>query len=162
MIGKVQFGKRPDDREELDLRKAAETGAEADAGLDQALKDFRLSVHAWSETAYNRPRPADVSIRRRSWRLAAGWALGCALVAGGISGGIFEHQRQQAAAHAAAAAAGQQAAPQQQVAAAQVQPRPREGRQDPNLMAKVDSDTAQEVPDAMEPLAQLMENGGNQ
>lgn len=160
MTEKIQFENRPDGNEEMELRKAAGGGAETDAGLDQALAEFRSSVHAWSEAAYTRARIADSTLRRRSWRLAAGWALGCALVAGGVTGGIVEHQRQQDAARNAAAA--EQQAQQEQVATAQVQVRPRDQMQDPNLMVKVDSDTAQEVPDAMQPLAQLMEEGGNQ
>lgn len=156
---KFQFGNRPENDDELELRRAASEGAEADTSLDQALKDFHLSVHTWSQAAYSRPRTTDVSIRRRSWRLAVGWALGCALVAGGIGGGIIEHQRQQEATRVPPA---EQQAQQQQVATAQVQARPQIHSQDQNLMAKVDSDTAQEVPDAMEPLAQMMEEGGNQ
>lgn len=160
MTERIQFENRPDGKDELELRKAAGTGAETDAGLDLALAEFRSSVRAWSEAAYTRARVADSSLRRRSWRLAAGWALGCALVAGGVTGGILEHQRQQDAASNAAAAEPQ--AQQEQVATAQEQVRPRDQMQDPNLMVKVDSDTAQEVPNAMQPLAQLMEDAGNQ
>ncbi len=60
-----------------------------DVEFEQALKDFRLSVHAWSEAAYSRPRTVAQVMRRRSWRLAVGWALGCVLVAGGVSGGVW-------------------------------------------------------------------------
>ncbi|MGH9591303.1 MAG: hypothetical protein ACRD25_12970 [Terracidiphilus sp.] len=158
MTEEIQFGNGRNGEDELELRKAAGGGAETDAGLDGALAEFRLSVHAWSEAAYSRARIADLPMRRRSWRLAAGWALGCALMAGGVTGGILEHQQQKTA--RIAATAEQQA--QQQLATAQEQAHPREQNRDPNLMAKVDSDTAQEVPDAMQPLAQLMEVGGNQ
>lgn len=159
MTDRIQFENRPGGNEELELRKAAGGGAETDARLDQALAEFRSTIHAWSDAAYTRARIADVPMRRRSWRLVAGWALGCALMAGGVTGGIVEHQRQQAAARIAAAA--EQQAQQQQVATAQEQAQPQDQIQDPNLMLKVDSDTAQEVPNAMQPLARLMEDGGN-
>lgn len=158
MTDKLQNGDATEGKHEIQHREAAGGAAETDARLDRALADFRSSVHAWGEAALSRARIAEIPVRR-SWRLAAGWALGCALMAGGVTGGILEHQQQQKAARIAAAA--EQQAQQQQVAAAQERAQPREGVQYPNLMAKVDSDTAQEVPDAMQPLAQLMEVDGN-
>ena len=160
MTEKIQFGSTLESNDELDLRKAAGEGAEMDARLNQALVDFRSSVNAWSDAAYSRARVAEIRVRRRSWRLAAGWALGCALVAGGITGGIVEHQRQQEATRMAAAE-GQQAQ-RQQMAMELRQAQAQDHIQDAGLMAKVDSDTAQEVPDAMQPLAQLMDDVGNQ
>ena len=66
-----------------------------DAALEQALKNFRSSVHAWSEAAYSRPRTAVSVVRHRSWQLAASCALGCALVAGSMTGVVHErHHRQ--------------------------------------------------------------------
>ncbi len=160
MTEKMQVGSRPESNDELALRKAAGEGAETDAGLNEALADFRSSVNAWSEAAYSRARMAEIRVQRRSWRLAAGWALGCALVAGGITGGVVEHQRQQEATRIAAAD-GQQAE-RPQMAMELNQAASQDHSQDAGLMAKVDSDTAQEVPDAMQPLAQLMENVGDQ
>jgi hypothetical protein len=127
-----------------------------DLELEQALKNFRSSVHAWSDAAYSRPRaftkPAFTKqVRLRSWRLALGWALGCVLVAGTVSGGFLErHHRLEVA----RIAAGQRAAEQQkqlreQQAGAQVS--------DEALLAEVDSDVARQVPSAMEPLAQMMD-----
>jgi hypothetical protein len=119
-----------------------------DLELDGALQNFRASVHAWSEAELNRPRTAPKTVRQRRWRLAAGWALGCAIVAGGVGGGLYEqHQRQEMARVAAAA----RAAEQQRLVAAQ---QARDAEED--LLAKVDSDVSREVPSAMEPLAQLM------
>jgi hypothetical protein len=116
--------------------------------LHEAVSNFCLSVHGWSEAALSRPRTAvEPVVRRRIWRLAAGWALGCVLVAGGVSGGVYEHlQRQQLARIAAA-----RVAEQQRLAAQQ-----RVRQEDEELLAKVDSDVSREVPSAMEPLAQLM------
>jgi hypothetical protein len=126
-----------------------------DSEFDQALKNFKSSVHAWSDAVYSRPRaftkPAYMKeVRLRSWRLALGWALGCVVVAGSVSGGLLErHHRLEVA----RVAAGQRAAEQQkrlreQPAGAQVS--------DEALLAEVDSDVARQVPSALEPLGQMM------
>jgi hypothetical protein len=124
-----------------------------DAELQEALKDFKSSVHAWSEAAYNRPRTLAQQVKRRSWRLALGWAMGCMLVAGSASGLLHErHQRQEVARIAAA----QHEAEQQQ----QKQLLEQEARvkvSDEVLLAGVDSDISRQVPSAMEPLGQLMD-----
>ncbi|MGP8175707.1 MAG: hypothetical protein ACLP7O_14330 [Terracidiphilus sp.] len=154
---KDQFGEEPDklaERAEMVGDEMAPALYPIDENLSlgapelaQVLKNFRASVLAWSDAAYSRPRTAVKTVRQRSWRLAAGWALGCALVAGGVSGGVHErHHRQELARMAAA-----RAAEQQRLVAEQ---RVREEEED--LLAKVDSDVSREVPSAMEPLAQLM------
>jgi hypothetical protein len=155
MMEKYQFGERPDANNEMEIRKAAGVEAVEDLKLDRALTDFRASVHAWSDAVYTRPRSLDMTVRQRSWRLAAGWALGCLLMAGGVSGALVQREHQQQAARIAAA---ELQAKQQQAAEARKLVR----QEDRNLMAKVDNDTAQEVPTAMEPLAQLMEEGQTQ
>ena len=118
-----------------------------DPEVEEALKNFRSSVHAWSDAAYNRPRPAAApAFDRKVWRLAAAWTLGIALAAGGVSGGMFErHHRQEQA----RIAAQREAEHQKQVAAERA-------REEEELLAKVDSDVSREVPSAMEPLALLM------
>ncbi len=120
-----------------------------DVAVEDALRNFKLSVHAWSDAAYNRPRPAAQTLRHRSWRVAAGWALGCALVVGTLSGGVIEHQHQLDLARQAAA---QRAAEQEKLLKEQ------QARQmdEEDLLAKVDSDVSRQVPSAMEPLAQMM------
>lgn len=153
MSAKNQFGNRPDATEER-ARLTAGESAEQDEPVRQALRSFKLSIDAWSEAAHSRPRAVQATIRRRSWRLAAGWAMACVLVAGSAAGGVLEHvHRQQVAAEAAAQA---QRARQQQMAAAKQQA----SEQDQKLMASVDNDISQEVPSAMEPLAELMEDSG--
>jgi hypothetical protein len=133
-------------KDELDRSQTG--GEEHDAlALDPALKaalaNFRLSVHAWSEAEYNRPRmAAPVAPRLKLWRMAAGCALGCALIAGGVSGGVYERHLKQAR-----VAAALEAEHQRQLAA---------DREAEELMADVDSDISRQVPSAMEPLAQLM------
>lgn len=119
---------------------------EMDLALEQALKDFRSSVHAWSETAYSRPHHL-VKIHQMSWRVATACALGCVLAVGGVGGGLLQHHRNQELARIAAEA---EAARQQELA------EQRAKQENEDLLAKVDSDLSREVPSAMEPLAQLM------
>lgn len=128
-------------------------GETGDRELDQALDDFRRSVHAWSEAAYSRPRTAPVAAPRGGWRLAAAWALGCMLAVGSLGGGFYVRQHGRELARVAA----MQAARQRHLAAAQ-----RDRIEDTNFMVTVDQDVSQEVPSAMEPLAQLMEGNTNQ
>src|SRR5579872_878432 len=88
---------------------------EQDVALDQALKNFRSSVHAWSEAAYSRPH-VPAKIYRTSWRMATAWTLGCVLVSGSVAGGLFErhHRQDQARIAAASDAARQQRLVEQQ------------------------------------------------
>jgi len=121
-----------------------------DLELEAALKDFKSSVHAWSDAAYSRPREVARTVRRRSWRLAASWAMGCLLVVGSVSGGLLERQHKMEMARIAAA---------QQAADREKQLREQEARAkvtDEDLLADVDSAVSRQVPSAMEPLAQLM------
>jgi len=142
-----EFAKSPRDPKVL---KQPGDGQILDAELAQVLGNFRLSVHAWSEAAYSRPRRALAAAPRyRVWRLAAGWALGCVLVAGAVSGGVqVRHHKQQELARIAAL---KQAEATDRLRLAQ-----EEKDRDEELLAKVDSDVSREVPSAMEPLAQLM------
>jgi hypothetical protein len=144
MSMKEQFTGKP---EELEARAELRGDDALDPELEQALKNFRLSVHAWAEAAYSRPRTAAArTVRHRSWRLAAGWALGCVLAVGGVSGGVYEHHHRQELARIEAA---RQAELQKQAAE-------QRAREEEDLLAKVDSDVSREAPSAMEPLAQLM------
>jgi len=119
-------------------------GEMTDAELEQTLKDFRSSVHAWSEAAYSQPH-VPVKVYRTSWRVAAGWALGCVLAVGSLSGGLYERHRLSEQAKIAAAA---EAARQQKMEAEQ--------RRQTEELAKIDADVSRDVPSAMEPLAQMM------
>jgi post-segregation antitoxin (ccd killing protein) len=136
-----------------------ELNPEQDPELLEALRDFRLSVCAWSEAAMNRPRTVVDTGRHRIWRLATALALGCVLIAGGVSGGIYKHLRRQQT------AGWEQHQQETRIAVARaVEPeRPtvvqrdhpaREEEED--LLVKVDRDVSRQVPAAMEPLAQLM------
>ena len=65
--------------------------AELDPALKEALADFRMSIHAWSDAIYSRPLEyKPVARHDGAWRLAAAWTLGLGLMAGGISGGVYE------------------------------------------------------------------------
>ena len=119
--------------------------------LDLVLRDFRTSIHAWSEATYNRPRPL-AAPARMAWRKAAAWALGCVLAAGIAGGGVLEHRHQQELARVAAAREAQRQR-------ALIEQRAQEAARE---LAKIDSDVAREVPDAMEPLARLMTEDGGQ
>jgi len=115
--------------------------------LRLALDEFRNSVHFLSEAAYGRERSAFVTpAPRRSWRPAAAWALGCALLLGSVSGGVYERHHRQVLAQIAQA---KEIERQKQAAIEQV-------REEEALLANVDTDVSRQVPSAMEPLAQLM------
>jgi hypothetical protein len=118
-----------------------------DPTLKQALGDFKASVRTWSEVAYSQPRTAKAVVHR-TWRLAAGWGLASLLLAGTVSGGIYEHHRQVEAQRAAA----QEAAHQREIAAQQAR---EEAQQEEDMLASVDTAVSREVPSAMEPLAAL-------
>jgi hypothetical protein len=142
----MSFGNK--DRAESEVRNVGSVDrvAEEASELQRALTDFRLSVRAWSEAEFNRPRTVVEPVRRGAWRLAAGWALGCLLIAGSVSGGIVHkhHQDQMKIAQT-------RMIEQRRLAAEE-----RARQEEEDLLAKVDGDVSREVPSAMEPLAQLM------
>lgn len=129
-----------------------EMDSEIDPVLAQALQDFRAHAHAWGEAVYSRPQ-AQVQAERSVWRPALAWALGCVLVAGGLSGAVYE--RHERAAMAARLALEAREVQQRQLAAQQ-------RAADEDLLATVDSDISRDVPAAMEPLAQLMDEDAAQ
>lgn len=137
-----------------------EGNTEQDSELDEALRNFRLSIHAWSEAIYVQPRTVVERTPRRVWRLAAGWALGCVLVAGGAFGGIYSHlsrQQQTAGWERHQQGTGIPATRAvESVRPAVVQRDQQTHNEEEDLLAKVDSDVSRQVPAAMEPLAQLM------
>jgi len=138
-------GELPDDAHD-ELQSAGDDPI-LDLKLDEALRNFKLSVDAWSEAAYSTRRVVQ-SGPRRNWRRAAAWALGCALVASSVSGVVYQrHERQVAAKQAAVMLA------EQQKRAADLQAASEE-----KLLASVDSDISQQIPSAMEPLAQMAED----
>jgi hypothetical protein len=129
---------------------------DADLGdpvLHSALKDFRASVHAWSDAAYNRPRPArSPAPQAIAWRRAAAWVLSLTLSFGILGTAAYdshhrqvvaqEQQRQQQEMERQRALAEQRAKATENVA-----------ETEDALMVNIESDVSRQVPSAMEPLA---------
>jgi hypothetical protein len=138
------LGEEPESKTELEAKLEPELESE----MVQALTEFRSSVHAWSESVYSRPRVAVAATGRRLW-LAAECALCCLLVAG-VSGGVYQRHHRQPVAQSAQPSLAKAAQPEAVVRSPQARP------EDEDLLAKVDSDVSQQVPSAMQPLAQLM------
>ena len=122
----------------------------ADAELDSALRDFKMSMRAWSEAELSRPRTVKVTTRTAVWRMAAGWAMGCVLVLGVGSAGVYEHERRVEAAREQAKLAAEQEAQRK----LDVQ---NSALDEDALLLHVDSDVARQVPAAMDPLAGLVD-----
>jgi len=124
-----------------------------DRELQAALRNFRDSVHAWSEEEMARPR----QVRRVSgWvKLMAnpllGWGMAGVLAAAVVTVPVTVHHERQVAAQRLAAVQEQQR--QAAEAAARLA---QNSVDDEELLWHVDSDIAQAAPDAMEPLASLM------
>jgi hypothetical protein len=129
---------------------------EDDAAVAQALRNFKANVDAWCELAMSRPRTT-VKPVHRSWRMAAGWALGCVLAAGSVAGAVYERQHKRELARIAAAKAATQKAAQERLAAEQQSASQADNEADQDLLATVDSDISRAVTAAMEPLAQMMD-----
>ncbi len=128
----------------MNFRRVSQDEPQMDESLKQTLKDYRSSVHAWSDAVYSRPHQP-VKIYMTSWRVAASWALGCALAVASVAGGLYErHHMNEQAKIAAVEAARQQKIDVEQRNASE------------DLFAKIDSDVSREVPSAMEPLAKMM------
>ena len=126
-----------------------------DQDVQTALKNFRASVHAWSEQEMARPRQVQ-PVRLSGWmRLMAtpmlGWGLASVLVVAGVTVPVRVHHERQVAAMRQAAIQEQQR--QAVEAAARLA---QNSMDDEELLKHVDSDIAQAAPDAMEPLASLM------
>jgi hypothetical protein len=140
-------------RDEIRIDGMNENDAQ-DRLLHAALRNFRQCVHAWSEAEYGQPRVVLLQDARRTtrpWAIAS-CALGVALVASLAGTGVHERNRHMEQARLAA----QKQAEQQRAMAAE------RAKQSEDLMANVDRDVSQEVPSALEPLAQLMTDDGAQ
>jgi hypothetical protein len=124
----------------------SEDGLEMEPELREAISNFKSSVDAWSESAISRPREVSTPARA-DWAAATKWALGCAVFFGTVSGGVYQIHLQHASAKIEAARIAQQ---QRELAAERA-------KEEADLMARVDSDIARQVPSALEPLASLMD-----
>lgn len=124
--------------------------------MREALGSFKSSVHAWSDAMMSRPREVNAPART-NLGLVTKWALGCVVFVAAVSAGVYQNHRLEEQAKAATEA--RIAEQQRLLAERQVKEQAAE-----DLMAKVDSDIARQVPRALEPLASLMnedESTGN-
>jgi hypothetical protein len=147
-----------------------------DRDLKQALKHFKASMDAWSDAAMSRPRVVAKTSARHSWRRVASWGMACLLAACGLAVGVHAiYHRQQMAKLPAQetvqqtavkqVASGQETALPDSAQAAETAPVPETkavkddaGAEDKDLLASVDRSLSRTVPEAMEPLAQLMDD----
>jgi hypothetical protein len=153
---------------------------EKDFELEQALQHFKASIDAWSNAALSRPRMMTKAPVRQNWRPAAIWALGCLLAAASLTGAAYkmlhrqemtkqaaQRSTEKPAAAARSIAQPTNALPEKKAPAATVRKlstgaQDNAGGQDENLLASVNKDVSQQIPAAMEPLAQLMDSNGAQ
>jgi uncharacterized protein HemX len=122
-----------------------------DPMLASVLRDFRASVHAWSDATYRSRSQVLIPVlspapRRTVGRRSLVWAFSMVLAAGIATGGVHQFQQRTLSRQAAQ----REAEHQRQLALQQ------HAREADELLAKVDSDISREVPSAMEPLASLM------
>ena len=134
------------------LDQTGMTPETADTEMEQALGEFRTSVKAWSEAALRQPMAAAAPAPRLAWQGRLAWAMGFVLAVGAASGAVYENHHQKVLAWEAHQRLIQQ---EQRAEAAK-----RAAEMD-LLMANVDRDVSQEVPDALEPLAQMMTESGS-
>jgi hypothetical protein len=126
--------------------------------LASALRNFRQSVHAWSDAAYTMKRAAVTPATHRvAWSKSIVWVVSLALSVGLLSIGVHERHQQQLQ----AAIVHQREMDRQRLLDEQ---RARQAQEElaqfDTELAKVDRDIAREVPAAMDPLAHLMEDDG--
>jgi hypothetical protein len=138
-----------------------------DVELQAALRNFRLSVHEWSEQEMSRTRTignvafgATLSAaggRKHGWLAAmkspiAAWSMGCVLAVTAVTMPLsVQHERQLKAQRQAAVLQVEQQKAAEAAARAQA-----DAISDEELLSHVDSDVAKATPEALEPLASLM------
>jgi len=131
--------------------------------VEEALRNFRTSIHAWSDQElHTRPFRVEVAKAARPhlhWLMvpAMGWAMAGILAIGAIGVPVAVHHERQVAAEQLAAQQQQQRETQEK-AAQQAPKTANNDVDDEELLNHVDSDIAQAAPDAMEPLASLMQD----
>jgi hypothetical protein len=129
----------------------SESGEMLEPELRDALVNFKSSVDAWSDAMMSdammsRPQQTVKEPAATPGWGAMKWALSCAVFIATVSGGVYQNHRLLENAKVEAARVAEQ---QREVAV-------QRAKEEEDLMAKVDSDVAREVPSALEPLASLM------
>jgi hypothetical protein len=120
-----------------------------DEKMLSALRDFRASVHAWSEGEFSRPRRVVSLEHRNAWRRSVIWALSLVMAAGVAGTGVYEHHQR---AELARQVQVQREMEQKRQLEAQ---KAKEAEED---LARIDRDISREVPSAMEPLTQFTDD----
>jgi hypothetical protein len=127
-----------------------------EAMVEQALRRFRGSVRAWSEQEFSRPRTVRRSAWSPVWRMignpAASWVMAAALLTSSVGIPVAVHHQRKVEAERQAAFERQR----ELTAQAERERAAAEAIDDAELLSDVDSDIAQETPEAMQPLASLM------
>ena len=134
--------------------------------VEQALKNFRASVHAWSETELTRSRAVKAP-QSSVWRLLAApaisWGAAAALALTAVGVPVAVHREHQVQILARQHADEQQRLRDaQEKAATQMAALQTAAMDDDKLLQHVDEDIRQSTPDAMEPLASLMSTSGEE
>jgi len=129
----------------------------SDAELELALKNFKSSVHSWSEQEFARTRPVNLAMKVGFWSrmrtpVLAG-AMGLAMAVTAVTVPVKIHHDNVVAAQRAAAEARQK-----QLEAENAAKLATESITDEELLSHVDTDIAQATPYALEPLANMMED----
>jgi hypothetical protein len=126
-----------------------------DAQVEMALKHFRESVHGWSDEEFGRARVIRRSRWDAMWRMMANpvmaWSMACVLTVASVGVPVNIHHLQVVAAERRA-----ELEKQKKLAEEKAEQQAAAAINDDELMSHVDSDIAQDAPDAMQPLAQLM------
>lgn len=138
-----------------------------DIQVEAALRNFRASIHHWSEQEFVRPRAIERTrwsrFQSEFWRMIANPALGGTLAAAllitsvGIPVGIHHERAVEAARQAVLNQ--QKRELQQHLAEEEAKKSAASTADDGAFLDDVDSDIAQATPDAMQPLASLMMDG---
>src|SRR5580698_7316398 len=129
-----------------------------DVQVEAALRNFRASVHNWSEQEYGRTRTIQRSRWSGLWRVMAHPAMvgtmTSALVIASVGIPVTVHHERQVAIERQAARATIDL--QQKLAAEAAVKTTADTIDDEDLLSHVDSDIAQAAPDAMQPLVSMM------
>jgi hypothetical protein len=132
--------------------------SQEDPQVAEALRHFRESVHAWSEAEHSKPRLIRQSRRSTVWAIIVnpllGWSLAAAVLATTVGVPVAVHHQHVVDGQKQDALAKQQKLEQEQ--ASQAAQARAAAIDDDELMSHVDSDIAQDAPDAMQPLSSLM------
>jgi hypothetical protein len=129
--------------------------SQEDPKVAEALRHFRESMHAWSEAEYSKPRTVHQKRRTTIWSIVTspllGWSLATMVLATTVAVPVTVHHEHVIAVRK------QEALDREQKLAAQKAEQARIAAiDDDELLSHVDSDIAQDAPDAMQALSSLM------